>query len=165
MFGIRVAAHGPAGGHAPPGTAARPGTDIGPALLPVPSVFAAAWQSNGQIHGAAGTQKIAAPAPFPVLDLSPVAVATEGIKGLPSSVVPYWYPQLWYQTDIPAVIPVQKINSTHEFPVPAIRPNNVTVQRGTNSPGGISPSTGAFAARLGGRWPIGWPKVIANYPT
>jgi hypothetical protein len=165
VFGIRIRAHGPAGGQVPPGAAARPGSDIGPALIPVPAVFAAAWQSNGMIHGAAGTQRVAAPAPFAGLDFSPVAVASTGKIGLPSSAVPYWYPQLWWQTDIPAVIPVQTINSTHMFPAPAIRPNNIMAMRGTNEPGGISPADGSFRARYGGGWPIGWPRVIANYPT
>jgi hypothetical protein len=167
MFGIKVRAHGPAGGQVPPGAQRAPGTDIGPALLPVPAVFAAAWQSNGEIHGAAGTQRIPAPAPFPGYDQSPVAQASTGIKGMPSSAVPYWYPQLWYQTDItnPALAPpVNYLNSTHEFPVPAIRPNQLMAVRAVNSPGGITPAGGAFAARLGGRWPVGWPKVVVNYP-
>lgn len=167
MFGIRVKAHGPAGGAVPPGQEHAPGTDIGPALLPVPAVFAASWQSNGMIHGAAGTQRVGAPPPFPGYDASPVAQAMSGPIGIPSTMLPYWYPQLWYETDIPAVVAVQKINQTHEFPVPAVRPNQLMALRsgGLNQPGGISPGSGAFRARYGGGWPVGWPRVIANYPT
>jgi hypothetical protein len=164
MFGIKVRAHGPAGGQVPPGQQHAPGTDIGPALLPIPASAAAAWQGRGQIHGAPGTIRIPAPAPFPGYDQTVNSLANEGHIGLPSSVLPYWYPSVYYQTDIPNVIPVETINSTLEMPVPAIRPNNMRAVRATNSPGGISPASGAFAARLGGQWPIGWPRVIASYP-
>lgn len=164
MFGIRIRAHGPTGGQAPPASQYAPGTDIGPALIPIPAVNFQAWQSNGQIHGSPGTVPVPAPAPFPVLDRSPVAQATEGPIGLPSSQFNSWRPDVYYQTDIPATIAVQTINQTHELPVPAIRPQAVMVARATNSPGGISPADGAFAARIGGRWPIGWPRLLVNYP-
>jgi hypothetical protein len=164
MFGIRVRSHGPARPAQAAGGPHIGGTDIGPALVPIPAVSFQAWQSRGQIHGAPGTQRIPAPAPFPGYDRELTTFATEGVIGMPSSMIPFWFPQLWYQTDIPAVIPVQKINSTHELPVPAIRPNVIMVTRATNSPGGIGTQSGAFAARLGGRWPIGWPRVLANYP-
>lgn len=167
MFGIKVRANGPVGAQAPPGAQYAPGTDIGPALLPVPAVSFQAWQSRGTIHGAPGTQRVPAPAPFPVLDGSPVAQATEGPIGIPSSSIQFWYPQVWYQNpaDNPELAPpVNYLNSTHELPVPAIRPNAVMAVRAVNSPGGITPAGGAFAARLGGRWPIGWPRVVVNYP-
>jgi hypothetical protein len=168
VFGHRYRAHGPAGRQAPPGAQYAPGTDIGPALIPVPAMNFQAYQSNGQIHGAPGTQRVPAPAPFGELDRSPVAQAGTGYIGLPSSDFSYWLPQVWYQTDV-ATMPdraggVNYLNSTHELPVPAVRPNVVMVTRSTNSPGGISPSTGSFAARIGGRWPIGWPRVTVNYP-
>lgn len=164
MFGFKVRSHGPVGGIVPAGQTGMPGSDIGPALIPVPAVAAQAWQSRGQVHGAPGTQRIPAPAPMPGYDKAPARLANVGNIGLGGSAVPYWYPQLWYQTDIPATIAVQTINQSHEMPVPAIRPNAVQVVRATNSPGGISPGDGSFAARIGGKWPIGWPKVISNYP-
>jgi hypothetical protein len=168
VFGHRVRSNGPTGGQVPPGAQYAPGTDIGPALLPVPAMSFQAYQSNGQIHGAPGTVRIPAPAPFPELDRSPVAQATEGPIGLPSSDFSYWRPDVWYQTDV-ATMPdraggVCYLNSTHEMPVPAVRPNVIMVTRSTNSPGGITPATGAFAARLGGKWPIGWPKATTYYP-
>lgn len=170
MFGIRLRAHGPAGG-APvaggtvmPAAGFIPGTDIGPALVPIPAVFAAAWQSNGQIHGAAGTQPVPAPGPLPGYDQNTVRLANVGYIGAGGAAVQHWRPQLWYETDIPATIAVQTINQTHELPVPAVRPQNVMVVRATNSPGGIAPGDGAFAARLGGRWPIGWPRVVVSFP-
>ena len=164
-------AHGPAGGAPAPGggvvTPAPgqfiPGTDIGPALMPVPAVFAAAWQSNGQIHGAPGTQRVPAPPPMPGYD-HVSRLANVGNIGLGSAPVPYWRPDVWYQTDRPLTIAVQTINQSHELPVPAVRPQNMQVVRATNSPGGISPSEGAFAARIGGRWPIGWPRLTVSYP-
>jgi hypothetical protein len=167
MFGIRVRAHGPVGGQAPPASQYAPGTDIGPALVPVPAMAASAFQSRGQIHGSAGTVAVPAPAPFPGSDQSPVAQASTGIIGMPSSQLGAWYPQVWYQTDWPGnwLVDVQKINSSHMLPARAIRPDLVQVVRGTNEPGGISPAAGAFRARYGGGWPIGWPKVSVNYPS
>lgn len=169
MFGHRIRAHGPAGGQAPPGAQYAPGTDIGPALLPVPAMNFQAYQSNGMIHGSPGTVPVPAPAPFPVLDQSRVAQATTGPIGLPSSAIGYWRPDVYYQTDVPTMVKAGGVtylpqHMTHEMPVPAIRPNVVMVARSTNSPGGINPATGAFAARIGGRWPIGWPKVTVYYP-
>jgi len=164
VFGFRHRANGPTGGVVPPGAYYAPGTDIGPALIPVPAVSFQAWQSNGMIHGSPGTVPVPAPAPFPGYDRSPVAQATTGKIGMPSSAFDSWRPDVWYQTDIPQTIAVQTINQTHEMPVPAIRPNAVMVVRATNSPGGIAPGSGAFAARIGGKWPIGWPRVVANYP-
>jgi hypothetical protein len=167
VFGIKVRAHGPAGGATPPGSQYAPGTDIGPALLPIPAQAGSAWQSRGQVHGAPGTQRVPAPAPFPGYDVSPVAQASTGFIGIPSSAVQFWYPQIWYQNPAqsPALAPpVNYLNSTHEIPVPAIRPNQVMAVRAVNSPGGITPAGGAFAARMGGRWPIGWPRVVVNYP-
>jgi hypothetical protein len=167
MFGHRVRAHGPAGGQVPPGAQYAPGTDIGPALIPVPSMNFQAYQSNGMIHGAAGTVRTPAPAPFPGIDQSPVSQASTGQIGMPSSDFTYWRPQVWYQTDVPFMIKaggVQYLNSSHELPVPAVRPNVVMVVRSTNSPGGIAPAYGSFAARIGGRWPIGWPRITANFP-
>ena len=164
MFGFKHRAHGPTGGQAPPGAQYAPGTDIGPALIPVPAVSFQAWQSRGQIHGSPGTVPVPAPAPFFRTDQDLAAFASTGRIGLPSSEFSSWRPDVWYQTDIPRTIAVQTINQTHELPVPAIRPQTVMVVRGTNSPGGINPGSGAFAARIGGRWPIGWPRVMANYP-
>lgn len=165
MFGFKHRAHGPTGGVVPPGQQYAPGTDIGPALIPVPAVSFQTWQSRGQIHGAPGTVGIPAPAPVPGYDQAGgIAYAATGSIGLPSSDFDRWYPSIYYQTDQPQTIAVQTINQSHEMPVPAVRPNNVMVVRATNSPGGISPGDGAFAARIGGRWPIGWPRVLANYP-
>lgn len=168
MFGHRVRAHGPAGGVAPPGAQYAPGTDIGPALIPVPAMSFQAFQSNGQIHGSPGTVRVPAPAPFPGYDQAGVAQAQTGVIGMPSSDFTYWRPDIYYQTDV-GTMPdraggVNYLHSTHEMPVPAVRPNVIMVTRSTNSPGGITPASGAFAARLGGRWPIGWPKVTAHYP-
>jgi hypothetical protein len=166
MFGIKVRSHGPA--KPPAGKQAGPfavsGTDVAPALLPVPAVSFQAWQSRGPVHGAPGTQRIPAPAPFPGYDRNPVTYASEGIIGMPSSEIPYWYPQVWYQVPGPELaFNGQYLNSSHEMPVPAIRPNNYTMQRGTNQPGGISPQQGSFTAQYG-RWPIGWPRIAVSYP-
>jgi hypothetical protein len=167
MFGIKVRAHGPVGNQVPPASQYAPGTDIGPALIPIPAIAGSAWQSRGTVHGYPGTRRIPAPAPFPGYDESPVAWASTGPIGMPSSRLQFWYPQIWYQNpaENPELAPpVNYLNSTHEFPLPAVRPNQVMAVRAVNSPGGITPAGGAFAARMGGRWPIGWPKVVANYP-
>lgn len=164
MFGIKIRSHGPAGVQALPGAPYAPPGDIGPALIPIPAVFAAAWQSNGMDHGAPGTVRIPAPAPLPGYSGTPVALANAGFIGLGGSEIQHWRPSVYYQTDIPATIAVQTINQSHEMPVPAIRPQAMMAVRATNSPGGISPGDGAFAARIGGRWPIGWPRVLASYP-
>ena len=164
MFGHKARAHGPAGVQALPGAPYGPPGDIGPALIPVPAVFGQAWQSNGMIHGAPGTVRIPAPAPMPGYDSNLNRAANAGNIGLGGSAVPFWHPDVYYQTDIPATIAVQTINQSHEMPVPAIRPQAMMAVRATNSPGGIAPGDGAFAARIGGRWPIGWPRVLANYP-
>lgn len=166
MFGIRVRAHGAAAPAAAPGQGIATGIDIGPALLPVPAQAAGAWSSRGQIHGSPGTRAIPAPAPFPGYDTSPVSQANEGIIGLPSSqLTGRWFPSIYYQTDIPVTIAVVTLDNPHPFPVPAVRPNVGMVAKGTNTPGGIKPTGGAFTARYGGGWPIGWPRVVANYPT
>ena len=164
MFGFKHRAHGPTGGQVPPGAQYAPGTDIGPALIPIPAQNFQTWQGRGQIHGAPGTIRTPAPATFPGYDTSPVAQASTGIIGLPASQTDDWRPSVYYQADIPVTIAVQTINQSHEMPVPAILPDFVMAVRATNSPGGISPADGAFAARIGGRWPIGWPRVVANFP-
>jgi hypothetical protein len=164
MFGFKHRAHGPTGGQVPPGQQYAPGTDIGPALIPVPAMSFQAFQARGMIHGSPGTVRIPAAAPFPGQDRELTALATEGVIGMPSSAFHYWCPDIWYQADVPVTIAVQTINQSHELPVQATRPQAVMMVRGTNSPGGISPGEGAFAARIGGKWPIGWPRVLANYP-
>ena len=161
MFGIRVRAHGPAGQGA---------TDIGPALLPVPAMAPGAWTSRGTVRGSPGTRAIAAPDPIPGYSGRANAdrLAAVGHIGLGSGVIAYWLPSVYYQPDWPGdwLVPVQKINSSHEMPVPARYPGQVMVTRAVNAPGGISPGApGAFRARYGGGWPIGWPKISVNYPT
>jgi hypothetical protein len=137
------------------------------ALLPVPVESVWTWRSRGAIHGAPGTQAVPAPAPFPGLDRSPVAQATEGIIGLPSSAIPQrWYPPLYYQTDWPEHAPVRYLNSSHEMPVPARQEAGFIVNRGMNAPGGINQfSPGAFFARLGGRGQIAQPPSVGGYVT
>jgi hypothetical protein len=152
MAGIRVRANIAAGGS----------PSMGAALLPVPVESVWTWRSRGAIHGAPGTEAIAAPAPFPDFDRSPVAQATEGIIGIPSSAVPRWYPPLYYQTDWPEHAPVRYLDSSHEMPVPAVQAANYIVSRGMNAPGGINQSSpGAFFARMGGGQ-IAQPTSIGN---
>lgn len=155
MAGIRVRANAPLGAN--PNMAA--------ALLPVPVESVFAWRSRGAIHGAPGTEPVAAPAPFPGLDRSPVAQASEGIIGMPSSAVPqHWYPPLYYQTDWPEHAPVRYLDQTHEMPVPAEQAAGFIASRGVNEPGGINQfSPGAFLARLGGRKQIPQPSSIGRH--
>lgn len=141
MAGIRVRANLPIG--------ANP--NMAYALIPVPVESARAWQSRGAIHGAPGTEPIAAPAPFPAYDKSPVALVSEGYLGLPSSAFTHWYPPIYYETDWPEHAPVRFLNQSHELPVPAVQASNYIVSRGVNEPGGHSQfEPGAFLARLGG---------------
>lgn len=157
MAGIRVRANVPTGPSANPSMAA--------ALLPVPVESVWTWRSRGAIHGAPGTEPVASPAPFSSVDTSPVAQATEGIIGLPSSTrgLGAWYPPLYYQTDWPEHAPVRYLDSSHEMPVPAQQAAGVIVNRGMNAPGGINQfSPGAFFARLGGAGQITQPTSIGN---
>jgi hypothetical protein len=166
VFGIRVRAHGAAAPAVSPGRGVDTGVDIGPALLPVPAMAAGAWSSRGQIHGAPGTIAAPAPAPFPGYDTSPVAQFSTGQIGLPSSTLSgRWYPSVYFETDIPPRVGVVTLDNPHPFPVPAVRPNVGMVAKATNTPGGITPVGGSFLARYGGGWPIGWPRVVVNYPT
>lgn len=155
MAGIRVRANAPLGAN--PNMAA--------ALLPVPVESVFTWRSRGAIHGAPGTEPVAAPAPFPGLDRSPVAVASEGIIGMPSSQVPqHWYPPLYYETGWPEHAPVRYLDQTHEMPVPAQQAAGFIVNRGVNEPGGHSQfEPGAFLARLGGRKQIKQPSSIGRH--
>lgn len=154
MAGIRVRANLPIG--------ANPA--MAGAILPVPVESVWAWRSRGAIHGAPGTEPIAAPPPFPGVDRELAAQASEGIIGIPSSAVPpRWYPALYYQTDAPEAAPVRFLNSSHMMPVPSRQAPNVIVARGVNEPGGINPySRGAFLARIGSRFQIGQPASIGT---
>jgi hypothetical protein len=156
VAGIRVRANAPLGANA----------NMAAALIPVPVESVFAWRSRGAIHGAPGTEPIPAPAPLPRLDSSPVAVASSGFIGQPSSAVAqHWYPPLYYETDWPEHAPVRYLGSTHEMPVPAIQAAGFIVSRGVNEPGGINQfSPGAFLARIGGRMPIRQPSSIGRAP-
>jgi hypothetical protein len=154
VAGIRVRANAPLGAN--PNMAA--------ALIPVPVESVFAWRSRGAVHGSPGTEPVAAPAPLPRLDGSPVAQASAGYIGLPSSAVPqHWYPPLYYETDWPEHAPVRYLDQSHELPVPAIQAAGFIVGRGVNEPGGINQfSPGAFLARLGGRSQIPQPSSIGR---
>jgi len=167
VFGFKIRAHGPTAGAVPPASQYAPRTDIGPALVPVPAMAHGAWRSRGQIHGSPGTMPVPAPDPLPGYTSEGAPLANVGFIGLRSRRNPWWLPSVYFQTDWPGgwLVGVQKINSSHMLPVPAIQPRSLTVQRGTNEPGGISPAAGAWRARYGGGWPIGWPKISANFPS
>lgn len=154
MAGIRVRANAPIG--------ANP--NMIAALIPVPVESVFAWRSRGAIHGAPGTEPVPAPAPLPRLDSSPVAQASTGQIGTPSSQVPqHWYPPLYYETGWPEHAPVRFLDSSHEMPVPAIQAQGYIVGRGVNEPGGINQfSPGAFLARIGGRKQIPQPSSIGR---
>lgn len=154
MAGIRVRANAPLGAN--PNMAA--------ALIPVPVESVFTWRSRGAIHGAPGTEPVPAPAPFPRYDTSPVALASEGYLGLPSSAFTHWYPPLYYETGWPEHAPVRYLDQSHELPVPAVQAPNVIVARGVNEPGGHSVfEPGAFLARLGGRGQIPQPSSIGRH--
>lgn len=153
MAGIRVRANAPLGAN--PNMAA--------ALIPVPVESVFAWRSRGAIHGSPGTERVAAPAPFPRLDSSPVALMSEGYIGLPSSAFDHWYPPLYYETGWPEHAPVRYLDQSHELPVPAEQAAGVIVARGVNEPGGINQfSPGAFRARIGGRRQLAQPTSIGR---
>jgi hypothetical protein len=157
VAGIRVRANLPTGRGANP--------NMGAALLPVPVESVWTWRSRGAIHGAPGTEPVGAPAPVPGADRSPVALASTGIIGLPSSTpgLERWYPALYYQTDWPEHFPGQYLNSSHEMPVPATQEAGFIVNRGMNAPGGINQfSPGAFFARLGGAGQITQPASVGR---
>jgi hypothetical protein len=92
----------------------------GPALLPVPSPLAQAFQSRGPVCGSPGTRRIPAPAPLPVIDSSFVAMAQSGQIGLPSSVFSYWTPGIYYAR--PASRAPVSVLSDNQMPVPATDP-------------------------------------------
>jgi hypothetical protein len=149
VAGIRVRANAPLGAN--PNMAA--------ALLPVPVESVWTWRSRGAIHGSPGTERVGAPAPVPQFDRSPVALASTGIIGEPSSAVPqYWMPPLYYQTDWPEHAPVRYLDQSHEMPVPSRQEAGFIVNRGMRTAGGISQGgIGAFFARMGGRGQIAQP--------
>lgn len=154
MAGIRVRANVPVGAN--PNMAA--------AIIPVPVESVWAWRSRGAIHGAPGTERVAAPDPaaFPDATRQPAAMASSGI--LNTLAAPQFIlPPLYYQTDWPEHAPVRYLDSSHEMPVPAEQAAGVIVNRGMNTPGGINQfSPGAFFARIGGRGQIAQPPSTGN---
>jgi hypothetical protein len=122
------------------------------ALLPVPVESVWTWRSRGAIHGAPGTERIAAPDPaaFPNATRQPAALATAGINNTLAA-PQFIMPPLYYQTDWPEHAPVRYLDQSHELPVPSRQEAGFIVNRGMNTPGGINQfSPGGFLARMGG---------------